>query len=64
MDQWPNPAIKNVLQEQGIIELKNNTYLIGNVVNNMIHGYALVLYNSNRFYEGHFQNNLKHGMGT
>lgn len=49
LEQWPNPAVRKLL-EQGIIEIKNQVYMVGSVVNNMIHGYALVLYNPTRFY--------------
>lgn len=60
---WPNKYIQDFLEEQGIIELKNQSFLVGNVINNMIEGFALVLYNNHRFYEGQFQNSSKHGHG-
>lgn len=52
-----------MLHKYGIVELQNRTYLVGGAVNNLIEGYALVMYSPSRFYEGNFQNNVKHGQG-
>lgn len=55
--------MQELINRHGLIEMRNNTFLVGTVINNVIHGFALVLYNACRFYEGHFQNNAKHGFG-